>query len=275
MRSSVAELFRAGRLEDAIVAASEQVRIAPSDLDGRWLLVELLCIAGQYHRAAQHLDALTTLEPKAQVAASLVQRLLEAATERRACFEAAGVPVVSGGESIPALSSCLEALALRKRGLSVDAGRAAAAAERQRTRLSGTLDGIPFDDFRDCDDITASVFEVLAPDGSYRWVPMQHVERLECRPPQCPLDLVWRPATLALRGGDADTELTAVVYLPAVYGIVPAGDDEACLARRTAWSGADGEAIVGVGQRTFLAAGAGDNADREVEMLSFSTVCFT
>jgi len=275
MHPSVAEIFRAGRLGDAIAAASDGVKTAPSDPDGRWLLVELLCIAGDDQRAAHQLDALTTLEPKALVAASLVQRLLEAAMERRACFEAEGVPVVHGGDSIPAVSLCLEALALRKRGQSADAGRAAAAAERQRPRFSGTLNGVPFDDFRDCDDITASVFEVLTPEGGYRWVPMQHVERLECRPPQRPLDLIWRPATLALRGADAEGDLPAVVYLPTVYGVVPAGNDEARLARRTDWIGADGEAIVGVGQRTFLAAGVGADADREVEMLSLSTISTT
>ncbi|NDC54567.1 MAG: SciE type virulence protein, partial [Planctomycetia bacterium] len=158
----------------------------------------------------------------------------------------------------------LEAFVLARDGGRAAAGAAVEAAERARPALPGTLEERAFADFRDLDDITAGVFEVLTHTGKYYWVPMSRVERIEFTPPSRPLDLLWRTARMVVR--DA---FDAEVHLPAVYGTAADLDDGLRLGRRTDWLGADGEAVVGVGRRTFVIDG-----EEPVDMLAIGTLTF-
>ena len=57
------ELFKAGRLREAISAAAEAVKGHPSDAVLRAFYAELLCFVGELDRADKQLDALTQLDP--------------------------------------------------------------------------------------------------------------------------------------------------------------------------------------------------------------------
>jgi type VI secretion system protein ImpE len=48
---SVQELFRAGKLQEAIQALGSEVRDRPGDNQRRTFLFELLCFAGEFSRA--------------------------------------------------------------------------------------------------------------------------------------------------------------------------------------------------------------------------------
>ena len=52
------QLFRAGKLQEAIDALSAGLRDNPSDTKDRTFLFELLCFAGDYTRAEKHLELL-------------------------------------------------------------------------------------------------------------------------------------------------------------------------------------------------------------------------
>jgi len=52
------ELYRAGRLTDAIKALSAELRDNPTDIRRRTFLFELLCFAGEYDRADKQLEVL-------------------------------------------------------------------------------------------------------------------------------------------------------------------------------------------------------------------------
>ena len=53
----VQELFRAGRLDEAIAELGAELRDRPTDTQRRSFLFELLAFAGDHERAARHLDA--------------------------------------------------------------------------------------------------------------------------------------------------------------------------------------------------------------------------
>lgn len=258
------EHLRDGNLAAATASCQEAVKAKPSDLEARWLLAELLVLGGDLERADQQLDTLMNLEPRAAVTAVPLRQLLRAETARRDFFTAGRVPELIDGVDA-GVRARLEAFVLLRAGNRAAAGEAVAAAERDRPLLGGTLDGRAFTDFRDLDDITAGVFEVLTHTGKYYWIPMERVERIEFTPPERPLDLAWRRARMVVR--DA---FDAEVHLPALYGTVADLDDQLRLGKRTDWLGADGEAILGVGQRSFVIDG-----EEQSDMLGIGTLTFT
>jgi type VI secretion system protein ImpE len=119
-------------------------------------------------------------------------------------------------------------------------------AEAMRPKLSGTADGVAFDDWRDVDDRSAWFLEVLSHDGGYLWVDTASVAGLRFTPATRPIDLLWREARMSLHDGRV-----AEIVLPAQYaGVAP--DPAQRLARRTDWQKFPGGAWIGTGQRVWL-----------------------
>jgi protein involved in temperature-dependent protein secretion len=87
---------------------------------------------------------------------------------------------------------------------------------------------------------------------------------IEFAPPERPLDLIWRPVRMVVK--DA---FDAQVHLPAVYGTLTGADTASRLGRRTDWLGEDGDAIVGVGRRSFVIAG-----EEEIDMMALGSLTF-
>ena len=52
------ELYKAGKLSEAIQAIGAEVRENPTDVRRRTFLFELLCFAGEFDRAEKHLIVL-------------------------------------------------------------------------------------------------------------------------------------------------------------------------------------------------------------------------
>src|SRR5262249_37023220 len=93
------------------------------------------------------------------------------------------------------------------------------------------------------------------------WVPLERVASCEFDAPARPLDLLWRPASLSVRGGPDGRVFVAAIY--ANHGTPR--DDLARLGRRTDWIGGEGEPVRGVGLRTLL---VGDEARTILEIRS-------
>jgi type VI secretion system protein ImpE len=237
------ELYRQGKLDEAIQAMNEEVRADPADPDKRSLLSDLLCIVGNYDRADLQLDAIGKVLPGAVAAIGLTRQLVRAEQWRQQCFAEGRVPefVDKPGEREKLY---LQAMLLVREGSLEEAAGVIQQVEELRAPLSGTSNGTAFDDFRDCDDLTAGVFEVLTSTGKYFWIPMGHVERIEFRPIERPRDLLWRRVGMDVRGGP-DGE----VFIPAIYAPTPE-DNPARMGRTTEWS--ETEPVRGVGLRSFL-----------------------
>jgi len=245
------ELFKEGRLAEAIEAQNAEVKRHPADEDARYLLFVLLCFAGELERAEKQLDVLGRQDQKAQMGGLLYRSLLVAELERRQVFEGDARPVLPPDppdyveERLRALES-LRAGDLDGLEKSIDR------AVEQSPILSGSLDGREFEGLRDYDDLLGTTVEIFA-GGRYLWMPLDRLQRLEISEPTTVLDTLWHPAKLR----DAEGE-EADVHLPVLYAGSYAHEKEAVrLGRVTEWI-ERGEYYMGAGQHILLVSRQGE-----------------
>ena len=239
-------MFRAGKLDDAIAAAQAAVRKAPTDLNARVLLAELLVFAGNLERADVVLDAASAIDPSTAMVVAEFRQLIRADMARRQLFRDGRVPEFLADPTETQRLQLAALVALRAGDLA-EATRQAAAAEAARPRAPGKHGDAAFDDLRDADDLLAGSFEVLTTTGKYFWIPTERVQTLEFHAPKRPRDLLWRRASMSVADG------------PGWRGLPPGGlrrrrylTDALRLGRETDWREAEGGPVRGVGQRLFI-----------------------
>jgi type VI secretion system protein ImpE len=251
-------LFRAGKLADAVAAANAAVRKAPADLAPRVLLAELLLFAGNLERADVILDAGSGVDPQAAVVIAEFRQLVRAEMARRQQRRDGRLPEFLG-EPTATLATILQATIALRAGDTAEAGALAAKAETLRPRVTGSLDGKAFDDFRDADDLQAGYFEVLTTTGKYFWIPTERIESINFDKPKRARDLYWRRVNMSVRSGP-----DGVVYMPALYGDDDPGLADALrLGQATDWIEVSEALVRGAGQRMFL---VGDDTISAMDM---------
>ncbi|ODT96337.1 MAG: hypothetical protein ABS79_08085 [Planctomycetes bacterium SCN 63-9] len=244
---NVHDLFHQGKLTEAIAAVTEEVRQRPTDTTRRLLLAELLCFTGDLERADKQLDAVGHQDAKSIAWIQIFRHLIRGEQDRQQYFTVGHVPEFIG---LPEAGQrrLMEAAIRVREGALPEAVELLAQAEAERVKPTGTSNETPFDDFRDLDDLTPSVLEVITSAGKYFWIPLDRIESLEFHAPERPKDLFWRRAQLTVKNGP-DGE----VYIPVLYpGSAAETDDAIRLGRTTDWRGGEGTPIRGLGQRTFL-----------------------
>ena len=243
----VAALLEAGRLDDAVALLAGRLRTQPGDHAARTAYAELLCLQGAYDRAEAQLAVVAGQTVDRPVAIARLRHLIRAATAREAWFAEGAVPALLGEPTgVQRLAMSL-AIALRA-GEAEQVAALLAQAEDARPHLSGHVDGVAFDDWRDADDRSAWFVEVLTGDGGYLWVDPSTIAGLRFTAPSRPIDLLWREARLALRDGRV-----ADIVIPAQYA-APSGEVTQAhrLGQATDWDERAGGAAVGRGQRLWL-----------------------
>ncbi len=255
-----AALFHAGRLDDAVAAAQAALRKAPTDINARVLLCELLAFTGNLERADVVLDAASAIDPSTALVVAEFRQLIRADMARRQLFRDGRVPEFLG-EPTETQQLQLAAIVALRGGDVAGAMRQAEAAEAVRPRAPGRHGDVAFDDMRDADDLLAGSFEVLTTTGKYFWIPTERVQTLEFHAPKRPRDLLWRRASMSVAAGP-DGE----VYLPVVYAADDPATDALRLGRETDWRQADGGPVRGVGQRLFV---IGEDAVPMMDLGSF------
>jgi type VI secretion system protein ImpE len=95
------ELYRAGRLGEALKALSAEVRDNPTDARRRTFLFELLCFAGEYGRADKQLEVLAQAGPQSEIGVLLYRSALFAERQRqdprtRGCNQRQVFPIFLG-----------------------------------------------------------------------------------------------------------------------------------------------------------------------------------
>ena len=246
--TTAGEAFKAGDIAGAIAAAQAQVKAAPRDSGARWFLAELLLFSGDAERADRMLDAAVLDDPSPAVME--FRKLLRAEVIRQQVWSEGRAPKFSGDDATPAQNAVIRAAVLGRAGDMAEAAAEAERAEAARPRISGEAelaDGtvIPFDDFRDADDLAAPMFEVLTAGGEHILVPIERITALEFEAPRRPRDLAWRRTTIELRDGT-----DGVVYAPTIYPGSASLPDALKLGRATEWS--ETMPVRGQGQRMFL-----------------------
>jgi type VI secretion system protein ImpE len=210
------ELYRAGKLDEAIQALGASLRENPGDAQRRTFLFELLCFAGEYDRAEKHLDALAQGGKNAQLGALLYQGALHAERTRQEMFRTGSYPRGPAPRSV-----------------------------------SGTLNGTPFQSLSDADPRIGARLEVFAA-GQYTWIPFAQLTLIRMQAPKRLRDLLWAPAIVRPAPGAKQYELGEVL-IPALAPLsAQHADREVRLGRVTEWQElADGEQAP-VGQKLLL-----------------------
>src|SRR3984957_11093505 len=243
---SAAALYRAGKLDDAVAAAQAALRKAPTDLNVRVLLGELLAFTGNLERADVVLDAASAIDPTTAMVVAEFRQLIRADMARRQLFRDGRVPEFLADPTETQRLQLAALVALRSGDLA-EAARQAEAAEAVRPIVAGHHGDAAFDDLRDADDLMAGSFEVLTTTGKYFWIPTERVQTLEFHPPKRPRDLLWRRASMSVADGP-DGE----VYLPVVYATDDPMTDALRLGRETDWRQVEPGPVRGIGQRLFI-----------------------
>jgi type VI secretion system protein ImpE len=215
------ELYREGRLTDAIKALSAELRDNPSDVRRRTFLFELLCFAGEYERADKQLEVLAQAGPESEMGVMLYRSALFAERQRHDLFERGEFPAPKEEEG--------------------------AAPDR-----NGTANGKTFNFFSDADPRTGTMLELFAA-GNYLLLPLEHVASIEIPKPQRLRDLIWTPAAVRTTPSFKGTELGEVL-LPVLAPFSWRHPDEAVrLGRMTVWEQPEGsEHQIPFGQKMWL-----------------------
>lgn len=239
------ELYQAGQLQAAIQALTAEVRAKPADGPTRIFLFELLAFAGDWDRARKQIEVLGQAGPNEALAVQVYLANIEAERARERLFSE-GLHPHFLNEPPPYVDRHLEAINRIREGNFAEARSVLDGAEEERPALAGTLNGRPFADFRDSDDVIGPVLELIVKD-KYTWLPFEQIRRIEITPPSKLRDLVWARAKVeALDGTVGD------VYLPALYeGSCRNADDRIRLGRMTAWTPLADDLARGAGLKTF------------------------
>ncbi len=256
------ELLDAGELLAAIAQLNQEVRTAPTDLQRRTFLFELLCFAGDYQRAIRQLEVIGSQSANAAVGVQVYRNILTAETARQRLLSDTLQPEFLC-DPPPYVHWHLQALnRLREQQLE-EAEALLAQAAAARLPVRGEMDGNAFNDFRDGDDFLAPFLEVIL-HQRYIWVPFEHIKYLRLSPPQQLRDLLWLPAALETHLGPVGE-----VFLPVLYiGSHTHHDDQVKLGRMTDWIDVGAGLARGAGQRLFFSDGQ-DRGILEVEELTF------
>lgn len=257
------ELYQAGQLEAAIQAVTAEVRTRPADGPTRIFLFELLSFAGEWDRAQKQIDVLGQAGPNEALAVQVYLANIQAERARERLFSE-GLHPHFLNEPPPHVDRHLEAINRIREGNLDEARALLDRAEEERPALAGTLNGRPFADFRDCDDVVAPVLELIVKD-KYTWLPFEQIRRMEIAPPGKLRDLVWARAKVeALDGTVGD------VFVPALYaGTCRSGNDAVRLGRMTDWVALSEDLARGAGLKTFQA-GDDDVALFEAKQVEFA-----
>jgi type VI secretion system protein ImpE len=222
------ELYREGKLTEAIQSLQAFLREQPSEKRARNFLFELLCFAGEFERARKQLSILAEDSNESRMGMAYYFAALAAETERQAYYGDRAAPETANASREPSGNSEV---------------------------VGGTSGGEPFSSIRDLDVRLGASLEFLAA-GRYHRIAFRNLSSLEIAEPKRLRDLYWLPAraqtTEALGSEELDSILIPVLY-PQTYLF---DDDVTRLGRTTDWAMADDGAEVPFGQRIWLIDGA-------------------
>jgi len=249
---NASELYKAGKLQDAIDAQIKEVKASPADNGKRLFLFELVSFAGDLDRGRRQIDAINYGEAERDTAVLAYRKCLDAEQKRRQLFKDGVKPQFLAPEP-EHVNLRLEAVNRLREGNQAEAAALLAKAAEATPAVKGLFNQKPFTTLRDCDDLFAGILEVMS-QGNYFWLPLEQIDTLAMKPPKYPRDLLWVPAHLAVREGPEGD-----VFLPVLYpNSHEHADDQIRLGRMTDWKGGETGPVLGVGMRIFLV----DDADK-------------
>ena len=235
----------AGNLDGAVEAALNAVKKSPTDVTARTFLFELACFAGDWERAEKQLDVIGHQDNNAMIGSLIFRQNLKAERDRLRLFSDSQKPefMMEPPDYVIGLLTANNRL---REGNLAEAREILDKVEEQRPAFSCNINGEAAEDFRDYNDLTSCVFEVIVKD-TYIWLPIEQVERIEFTAPKSLRDLFWIQAKVETTGGT-----NGEMFFPALYANTFKSDnDQVRLGRMTDWRDAGEEIFIGEGMRMF------------------------
>ena len=232
----------------ALEALKQEVRKAPREATLRTFLFQMFCVFGEWDRALTQLTVAAELDPLALPMAETYRTLIRCELVRTGVFAAKRTPTLFG-HPLPWVPLLIEANRALVAGSYLAAAELRDQAFEQADAVAGNADGHAFEWMADADPRLGPVLEAIV-DGTYYWIPMQHIGEIKIEAPVDLRDQVWLPVDFRwINGG------TSVGFIPTRYpGSATAHDPLLALSRRTEWveqgEAEDGWAL-GLGQRMF------------------------
>jgi type VI secretion system protein ImpE len=209
-------LYREGKLREAIKALGEELRSNPLDAQRRTFLFELLVFAGEYDRAEKQLDVLAGANAGAAAGTLLYRSALHAERTRQAMFQNRETPSITGGPV-----------------------------------YGGVWNGDPFAEFSDPDPRIGPNLEVFIA-GSYTWIPIHYLRKLEIEAPVNLRDLIWARARVET-SSDFRLQELGEVLLPVLCPLSFRHADESVqLGRESAWEPDENRGEIPYGAKMIL-----------------------
>jgi type VI secretion system protein ImpE len=136
--------------------------------------------------------------------------------------------------------------------------------DEQRPAFACKINGQTAEDFRDYNDLTSVVLEVIIKD-SYVLVPFEQIEKITFSEPKSQRDYFWRQATL-----ETDNGTNGDVFIPALYnGSWRSADDHIRLGKLTDWRDLGEEIYMGEGAKLFAVGGSEHKTIFDLETIEF------
>ena len=256
------ELLQQGELTAAIDQIISEVKARPTDTSARIFLFELLCFAGELDRAEKQLNVIATQSTSAELGVLAYRNCLKAERERRQLWKD-GTPPHFLSEPPPYVDLQLDAIKKTIAGDFAAARELLDQAEAQRPDSLCLCDGEEIYDWRDLDDFTASVLEVIVKD-EFVWLPIEQIRTLTIAAPETLRDLLFVPVQVETVDGTLGQFFAFTLY--AGSGVSP--DNLIRLGRKTEWNPLSEDLAHGTGLKIWML-GDDDKTIFEVKKIEF------
>lgn len=239
----------AGNLQGAVEAALNVVKKSPTDAAARTFLFELACFSGDWERAEKQLDVIGHQDTNAMIGALIFRQNLKAERNRLRLFSDSLKPefMMPPPDYVIGLLTANNRL---REGNAAEAREILDRVENERPAFACKINGVEAEDFRDYNDLTSCVFEIIVKD-TYVWLPMEQVEKIEFAAPKSLRDLFWIQAKVETTNGT-----NGEMFFPSLYAnSFKSDNDQVRLGRMTDWKEMGEEIYIGEGMRMFWSEG--------------------
>ncbi len=219
------QLFKTGKLTEAISALSSVLRTNPADKRSRTFLFELLCFAGDFDGAEQQLNLLAEGGRKESVLGTVLYKsVLNAEKTRQEMFESRTfLPPGASGSAL-------------------------------RPPVAGKLNGKEFSVISDSDPRIGEKLEIFVA-GDYMWLSYADIASVYVESPKRLRDLLWIPALITTGPSFQSRELGEVM----IPSMAPLSwqhpDEEVRLGRVSEWCEDESGEVAPYGLKTILVDG--------------------
>jgi len=252
----------AGRLNDAVQSALNTVKSHPSDIPARTFLFELSCFSGDWERAEKQIDVIGHQDSKAMMSSMIYRQSFKAERDRMKFFSdgekpAAPMPPPDYVEDL------LRANELIREAKTAEARQMLDQVDTNRPAFPCTVNGEEFGNFRDYNDSTMCVFEVIIKD-LYVWLPFEQVKTINFLERKSLRDVFWPHAEVEMTNGT-----NGEMFVPSLYANSWRNeDDQVRLGRTVDWRNAGDDIYIGEGSKLFTMDGT-DKSILDIKTIEF------